>query len=134
MPENATTFHCTIVTPEQQLLDESISYASIPAWDGQLGLLDRRAPMLVKLGYGRLRLQMSDGSRRDYFVGGGFVQMKHDRLTILTDEARARDQIDAEEARAALKEAQARRAAGEEEIARREREESRARAMLELAG
>jgi len=30
-------FQCTVVTPEQQVLDESISQAIVPAHDGKVG-------------------------------------------------------------------------------------------------
>lgn len=37
-------FKCVVVTPEQQLLDESLTQAIIPAYDGLLGILTDRAP------------------------------------------------------------------------------------------
>src|SRR3954471_15209303 len=49
-------FQCTIVTPEQQLLDESARQAIIPAHDGLIGVLTDRAPLLVKLGVGKLEV------------------------------------------------------------------------------
>ena len=130
----AGEFHCTVVTPQQKLLEQEVSYASIPAWDGQIGIQDRRSPLLVKLGFGRLRLQLRDGSEAHYFIGGGFAQMKGEKLTLLTDEAVETDQLDAETARAELKEAQAHRAAGDEQIDKRQRQIDRARAMTQLAG
>ena len=42
-------FQCIIVTPEQQVLDESVTQAIIPAHDGLLGILTDRAPLLAKL-------------------------------------------------------------------------------------
>jgi len=127
-------FHCTVVTPQQQLLDQAVSYASIPAWDGQIGIEDRRSPLLVKLGYGQLRLTLADGSKQHYFVGGGFAQMKDNRLTLLTDEAKAVSELDATSAREALENARYESAAGDEQIEKRERRMQRARAMAELAG
>jgi F-type H+-transporting ATPase subunit epsilon len=130
----AGQFHCTIVTPERQLLDQTVTYASIPAWDGQIGVQDRRSPLLVKLGFGRLRLTLDDGSQQNYFVGGGFAQMKDETLTLLTDEAQPVSELDAEAAREALKQARNESAAGDTEIDRRERRQQRARAILELSG
>ncbi|MFA9477190.1 ATP synthase F1 subunit epsilon [Phycisphaerales bacterium AB-hyl4] len=129
----ADRFHCTLVTPEEQLFDEAVSHVSVPAWDGQIGLLARRAPMLVKLGYGPLQLDLADGKSKTYFVGGGFAQMKGDQLVILTDEAMPVEDVDAKEAKAALNEALALRAIGEESAARRDRDLARARGMMAVA-
>ncbi|MEX0744401.1 MAG: ATP synthase F1 subunit epsilon [Phycisphaeraceae bacterium] len=126
----ADRFHCTLVTPEEQLFDEAVAHVTVPAWDGQIGLLAHRAPMLVKLGYGGLRLDLADGTSKTYFVGGGFAQMKNDQLVILTDEAKPADAINAKEAKAALNEALALRAIGDESAARRDRDLARARGMI----
>ena len=52
------SFQCTVVTPEQQVLDETVTQAILPAHDGQIGILTDRAPLLVKLGVGPLRLDV----------------------------------------------------------------------------
>src|ERR1700719_4418501 len=93
-------FRCVIVTPEQQALDESVSQAIVPAWDGQIGILTGRAAILMKLGLGALRVDLAGGRRRTFFIDGGIGQMKGDRLTILTNEAVAAEDIDANAARA----------------------------------
>jgi len=126
-------FTCTVVTPEQSLLEEDVKHVSIPAWDGRMGVLPRRAPLLAKLGYGPLELELAGGGKQRYFVGGGFVQMKGERLTLLTDEAKPVEQIDAAEAEAALKEAQALRGITADEVAKRDRDTERARAMVAVA-
>ena len=81
------SFQCTVVTPERLLLDEPVTQAIVPAHDGLVGILTGRAPLLVKLGAGRLRLDMPSGSQQFFQVGGGVAQMKDNRLTILTTQA-----------------------------------------------
>src|SRR5207302_6495520 len=104
-------FQCVIVTPEQQVLDESATQAIVPAHDGLIGILTDRAPLLVKLGTGPLRIDPAAGGQPNYyFVSGGVAQMKDNRLTILTEEAAPASAIDAEAARAEYAEAAARRA------------------------
>jgi F-type H+-transporting ATPase subunit epsilon len=100
-------FRCVIVTPEQQALDESVSQAIVPAWDGQIGILTGRSPLLVKLAPGPLRVDLAGGQSRTFFVDGGFGQMKDDRLTILTTEAIPANEINVEAARAEYAEAEA---------------------------
>ena len=129
----ANNIQCTVVTPERSLLNEPVEYATIPAWDGQIGIADLRAPLLVKLGDGVLRLDYADGTSREFFIGGGFAQVKDNRLSLLTTEAVEKTEVNVEETRAALKEAEARRALSDEEVARKHREVNRAKTMLELA-
>lgn len=124
------TFQCTLVTPQRQVLDEALSYATMPAWDGQIGVAPQRAPLLVSLGDGALRLDTANGESRWFFLAGGFAQMKDNRLTLLTDEALPPDQIDREQVEAAYKAAQSSKAVGQEQTNQRNRQLNRARAMM----
>ncbi|HZN63884.1 MAG TPA: ATP synthase F1 subunit epsilon, partial [Tepidisphaeraceae bacterium] len=101
------SFRCVVVTPEAQVLDESVSQAILPAHDGLVGVLTGRAPLLVKLGLGPLRVDLVGGQRQYFYVEGGVAQMKDNRLTVLTNEATPADEIDAEAARAEYAEAAA---------------------------
>ena len=127
-------FRCVIVTPEQQVLDESLTQAILPAHDGLVGILTDRAPLLVKLGQGPLRVDLASGQSRDYYVEGGIAQMKDNQLTILTDEATPAGDIDAEAARAEYAEAVARKITEQHTYEDRERQLARARAKQQLAG
>lgn len=129
----ATPFQCTLVTPERQVLDEPTSYASLPAWDGLVGIMHLRAPMVLKLGDGLLRLDNAQGQAKWYFVGGGFAQVKDDKLTILANESVGADEVNRADAEASLKEAEARVARSDDEIARKARQIRRAHALIELA-
>ena len=126
-------FQCVVVTPEQQVLDESITQAIVPAHDGQIGILTNRAPLLVKLGLGPLRLDLPGGQNREMFINGGVAQMKDNQLTILTSEAIAPEDIDVESARAEFAEASARVATDEQTHKDRERQLQRARVLQEMA-
>ena len=121
-------FRCVIVTPEQQVLDESLTQAILPAHDGLIGVLTDRAPLLVKLGQGPLRVDLAGGQSQHFYVEGGVAQMKDNRLTILSKEAAPADQIDAEAARAELLEAQARQTTDARTAKEREDQMARARA------
>jgi F-type H+-transporting ATPase subunit epsilon len=127
------SFQCTVVTPEQQVLDERVTHAIVPAHDGQVGILTDRAPLLVKLGVGELRLDVTGGQRRSFLIDGGVAQMKDNRLTILTDDAMPAAEVNAEEARAAVAEASAQRVTDAESFQQRQHRLARARAMQQLA-
>lgn len=107
------SFNCRLITPEAQVLDGAVTAAVVPCWDGQLGILPMRAPMVAKLGIGELRLDFADGAQgkggsRSYLVEGGFAHMLGDHLTILAEraipaesisESAAQKELDAAEAK-----------------------------------
>jgi F-type H+-transporting ATPase subunit epsilon len=127
-------FQCTVVTPEEQVLDESIVQAIVPGDDGLVGILTDRAPLLMKLGVGTLRIDHAGGKRSLYFVDGGVAQMKGNRLTILTTEATPAEDIDPVAATAELNEATARRPTHPATTAIRDKQLARARAKQNIAG
>jgi len=127
-------FQCVVVTPEQQALDESVTQAILPAHDGLIGILTDRAPLLVKLALGPLRLDLAGGQQKTFLVTGGIAQMKDNKLTVLTDEAIPSDQINAETARAEYAEAAARNPTDARTAAARTLQMARAKAKEKLAG
>ena len=129
----AKTFQCTLLTPENQLFDEQVEYASIPAWDGLLGLAPQRAPLVAKMGIGPLRLDVAEGDSRWFLIGSGFAEMKDNKLTLLADEATPASELDVEEAREALKAADARKAVKDDEVDQKQRDAIKARAMIKMA-
>jgi F-type H+-transporting ATPase subunit epsilon len=128
------SFQVTVVTPEQQVLDETVTQAILPAHDGQIGILTGRAPLLVKLGQGALQLDAGGGrGQRVFYVEGGIAQMKDNRLTVLTNVAVPANEIKADTARAELAEATAQRITDEKSFDDRQRRMTRARVMQQLA-
>ncbi|QDU33958.1 ATP synthase epsilon chain, sodium ion specific [Poriferisphaera corsica] len=127
------TFQCTLVTPGAAILDEKIVYASIPAHDGKIGVEHLQAPMLIKLGYGHLRLDLADGSSDSYFIGGGFVQVKDDVLSIITDEATLATELTVTEAEQQLESLLAEEAKTGAELDEHDKSVQRARARVAVA-
>jgi F-type H+-transporting ATPase subunit epsilon len=126
-------FRCVIVTPEQQALDDSVEQVIVPAWDGQIGILTGRAPLLIKLGLGILRVDFAGGRSKSFMIDGGVGQMKDDHLTIITDVAIAAENVDVQAARAEYAEAEARVATDVKTREQRTKLMARARVQQELA-
>ncbi len=100
------TFHCTVITPERKVLECDAKFVAFPAHDGEIGILTRRAPLVCKLGIGAMRIETAD-HKQEMFIDGGFAQVLDNRLTILTEQARNPEDIDAAAGRQALVEARA---------------------------
>jgi F-type H+-transporting ATPase subunit epsilon len=129
----AATFHLSVVTPEREVLALEARFVALPAYDGEMGFLPRRAPLLVQLGAGQLRIEAADGAKRSLFVAGGFAQMVEDKLTLLTEEAREPDSITAQEAERILAQAATLAAPDEPAFAKKRRALERARALKRIA-
>jgi F-type H+-transporting ATPase subunit epsilon len=128
----AETFHVSVITPERAVLETEATFVAFPAWDGEVGILRNRAPLLTKLGAGELRVTTREGESRLY-VEGGFAQMVENRLTILTEQAREAAEIDAAEAARARAEAEAIAGTSEAAVAARDKALDRARVKERLA-
>ncbi len=129
----AKTFRCTIVTPSAAVLDEDVTYASFPAWDGQMGMMPGRSPLLTRLGIGSLRLDFEQGGSRMFLVDSGFAQVQDGSLTLLTERAMPAEELNLQSAEAELAEANARIATGGKDMAKIEHDQQLAMAKKTLA-
>ena len=126
------TFHCSVITPERAVLETEATFVAFPAWDGEVGILHDRAPLLYKMGIGELRVESPEGNHA-LFVDGGFAQMVENRLTLLTEQAKRIDEIDPAAAERALAEARTLPMVTDAEFATHQRAVQRAEVQLHLA-
>ena len=84
---------CIVVTPERAVLDEFAEMVILPMFDGELGVLYNRSPIIGRLGKGELRLQHAGQTKR-FRVEGGFAQVRDNVVTVLTDRALKPGEID----------------------------------------
>ncbi|TWU30953.1 ATP synthase F1 subunit epsilon [Novipirellula artificiosorum] len=98
------SIRCVVVTPEKTEFDREADSVVLPMFDGELGVLNGRAPFIGRLGYGTLRLQTAAGPER-YFIDGGFAQVEKDVVNVLTSRAVPVDLLDSEQAQASLEKA-----------------------------
>jgi F-type H+-transporting ATPase subunit epsilon len=74
---------CVVVTPERTVLDRPADYVAIPLYDGELGVLPGRAPLIGKLGCGDLRVLHGETTEH-FYIDGGFAQVRENVVTLLT--------------------------------------------------
>lgn len=124
-------FVCTVVTPEKVVLEREVRFVAVPAHDGEIGFMRGRAPIVVKLDVGQLRVE-TDAGVEELYVDGGFAEMVHNRLTILTEDAKRPEELDEETVRTLRQEAASRSAVSDEAFAERQRALKRARTQLHM--
>jgi F-type H+-transporting ATPase subunit epsilon len=102
--------------------------------EGELGILPRHAPLLTTLRPGPLLIR-NGAEETELFVGGGFLEVLPDRVTVLADVAERAEEISEEAAEEARRSAAERLTGGElspEEQARMEQVLAVAEARLRL--
>lgn len=81
------TFQLEFVSPEKLLLSRPVEMATLPAAEGEMGVLPGHAPMIVALRGGVISVTENGLETERLFVAGGFAEITPSRVTILADEA-----------------------------------------------
>jgi F-type H+-transporting ATPase subunit epsilon len=96
-----------LVSPEQVLYTgEADMVVARTVGGGDLAFLPGHAAFLGALGTWPVRVIQPGGTELQAAVHGGFVEVSNDKVTVLTDVAELREQIDVLRARAAQERAQ----------------------------
>ena len=89
--------HVTVITPARSVFDADATAVVVPAFDGELGVLPGHAAMLALLGTGELRVNTSDGKIKHLAIRGGFLQVNHNNVTVLTPESVTAEDLKSDE-------------------------------------
>lgn len=89
-----------IITPERVVYTDDVDMVIAPASEGYVGILPHHAPLLTTLGPGVFRVKKS-GVEEVLAVFGGFMDVRGDRVTVLTEDAEHAEEIDAQQAQEA---------------------------------
>ncbi len=122
--------HVMIVTAQRTVFEGESEMVNAPGSEGQLGILPRHAPLLTTLGLGEMRVRQN-GVDEPFYVGGGFLEVNSNVVTVLADDAERAEYIDEARAEDARRRAQTlldeRRADIDEAIVKAELERAVAR-------
>lgn len=95
------TLRLEIVTPEATVYSEPVEMVTLPAVEGQMGILPQHVRLITQLVPGELTVR-KDGREEFLAVGEGLVEVTNDHVSIVTNMAVGLESIDeaaAEEAR-----------------------------------
>ena len=120
--------HLEVITPERKVYEDDVDMVIAPGSEGYLGILPHHAPLLTALGPGEFRVKKG-AAEEVLAVFGGFMDVRGDRVTVLTEAAEHVEEIDVQRAQQARERAQAALQAGPMSAA----DEQRARAALQRA-
>jgi F-type H+-transporting ATPase subunit epsilon len=89
-----------IVTPSRILVQAQADEVNVPGELGYLGILPGHTALLTNLGQGELMYRR--GEQRWYLsIFGGYMEVRHDHVTVLADIAERAEEIDRPRAEAA---------------------------------
>ncbi len=95
-----------LVSPERILYTGEADMVSCRTTDGDIAFLANHAPFVGALGVAPMRISSPEGTV-SVAVHGGFVEVRDNRVIVLSDVAELAEQIDVERAREALERAEA---------------------------
>ncbi len=101
----AATLRLEIVTPEATAYSEDVEMVTLTGANGEMGVYPNHVPVLTTLQPGELRV-LKGGTETFLAVGEGFVEIKGDSVSVLTDVALEASKIDVGAAEAAVARAQ----------------------------
>ncbi len=101
-------YELRVVSVERSLFEGEVEFMIANGADGELGVLARHAPLMTVLKPGPLTIRIKAGEEEVLFVGGGFLEVLPDRVTVLADVAEHAEEISLVAAEEARKRAQER--------------------------
>lgn len=90
-----------VVSPERILFSGEADMVVARAAGGDIAFLTGHSPFLGTLGIGSVKINLTAGGVEHIAVHGGFVEVRDNKVIILSDVAELIDHIDLERARAA---------------------------------
>ena len=79
-------FTVEIITPDQSILKSEASEVTIPAYEGQMGILKDHIPLITFLRPGLILIKNEDENK--FYVEEGTVEFSNNNLLILTSTVR----------------------------------------------
>ena len=101
-----TTIRCDIVSAEAEIFRGEATLVVATGEMGELGIAPRHAPLITRLKPGKVVVTQPAGSKLDFAIGGGILEVQPQVVTILADTAIRADEIDEAAVKAAKEEAE----------------------------
>ncbi|MFZ2361221.1 MAG: F0F1 ATP synthase subunit epsilon [Anaerolineae bacterium] len=117
----ADTIRFEFISQERIILQDDVNMVIAPGASGVLGILPRHAPLMAVIAPGELVVKKDGQEDRYYAVGGGFMEVRPDKVILLARSGESAEEIDLARAQEARQRAEELLAAGEMDSAERRR-------------
>jgi len=90
MPDN---FFVEIISPDQSILKSEAVEATIPSYEGQIGILKDHVSLITFLRPGLIIIK-TENDEKKFFIEEGIVEFKNNNLLILTSTSKSLESLD----------------------------------------
>lgn len=109
------TTEVEVVSPDRTLYSGEAEMVVCRTVDGEIAFLADHTPLIGALVPCVLRIVAEDGDEDVFAVGGGFVDVRNNKVIVLADQAQEAGDIDVAAARSDLEQAQNRQGSNDED-------------------
>jgi len=99
------TIRCEIVTVERLVYEDEVDSVTAPAVKGEIQVLPGHASLITALSPGELVVERA-GETEYFAIGGGYLEVLANKVTVMADTAEYSDEIDEVRAQAARERAE----------------------------
>lgn len=86
------TFPLEIITPQRLVFSKEVESVVVPTKRGLIGVLAKHTPLFTAVTQGEIKITF--GNQENYLaIGGGFMEVKRDRVLILVSRAMHADEL-----------------------------------------
>ena len=103
----AETLQLQIVTPEETINIDNVELVTLPGVVGEMGVYAQHVPLITQMVPGEIIVR-KEGREQLFAAGEGLIEIRADRVSVLTDLAIAADRIDEVRVEEARRRAEAR--------------------------
>lgn len=89
-----STFQLEVVTPDRLVIQEEVESVIVPSKSGEMGIWAHHSPIISALEIGVVSFGPKHGKKRKLALGGGFLEMTDNKLTIMANTAELGEEID----------------------------------------
>jgi F-type H+-transporting ATPase subunit epsilon len=101
-------FHVEIVTPRGEAFSGDAVMVALPGAVSPFQVLVDHAPILAQLTVGMIRIIDENDKEKQFATSGGFMEMNHNKMTVIAESVEPAEDIDIGRAESALARAQER--------------------------
>lgn len=92
-------FQLDIVTPARTVFSGEVKSFTAPGVVGNFQVLFNHAPLLSAIGIGEIKIVDAAGAQVRFATGGGFVEVKGNKVILLAESAESEEEINVERAK-----------------------------------
>ena len=91
----ATEFILEAVTPERLVFEKPVEFVKLRTESGDIGILAKHINYITAIGAGEMLVREKDKEDVTYYLEGGFLEVRQDKVVVLGEEVLEAEKADA---------------------------------------